>query len=232
MPSEFPRRPKIIKGALIKLSEEFLGPVPNIILFQFNPEKISRTISGLESKMGKKRSGEQTSAQPEDPGEKLSFSLEFDAADMLDEPETHPVAVISGVADRIAALELLLYPAGTGDIGQLATFSTGQGKTLPRKSVPIVLFVWGSGRIVPVRLTEFRVEEEAYSTTLYPIKATVTVTLQILTEKALTDIGRNKSTGEKLAIEAYKYTIAQKELLAKANLANSAESILGMIPFL
>lgn len=43
-----------------------------------------------------------------------------------------------------------------------------------------VLFVWGPGRIFPVRVKDFQVEEQAYSPLLYPIRARVTVGLEVL----------------------------------------------------
>ena len=232
MPSGYSRSPKILKGAFVKLSEEFLGPVPNIIVFQYNPEKIKRdlTPSSAESKSGG-RWGEETTAEPFDPGEKFDLTLELDATDALEEPEEHPVAVVSGVADRISALEVLLYPVGDSLLGEVVSSLFGSGDAVPRGSVPIVLFIWGPGRILPVRLTSFSVDEQAFSPTLYPIRASVTVGLQVLTDQTFKKLGRKLSASEELAITAYKYTRGQREVLARANLANSAESILGMLPF-
>jgi hypothetical protein len=154
----------------------------------------------------------------------------------LEEPEKHPIAVISGVADRIAALEVLLYPVAEPKLRKPATkqlAKNGKKQDVPKARVPIVLFVWGPGRILPVRLTGFRVEEQAYSPTLYPIRATVTVGLQVLTDQAepFAKPADKLSASEKLALAAYQYTRGQKQVLARANLANTAESILGVLPF-
>src|SRR5688500_2776916 len=115
--SEFPRRPKLLKGALIEFSERFLGPVPNVIVFQYNPETITRTLEvwtpGGATATANDTGGSQNisqTAQPHDPPESFNLVLELDAADALGDPGSHPVAFVSGVADRIAALELLLYP--------------------------------------------------------------------------------------------------------------------------
>ncbi len=231
MPSQFPGSPKILKGALIKLSEEFLGLVPNVIVFQYNPESLSRNLtpSLADVEKGGRWKAENT-AEPFDPGESFTLKLEFDAADALEEPESHPVAVISGVADRIAAVEMLLYPVGESLLGGALSLP-GSDKAIPRGSVPIVLFVWGPGRILPVRLTSFTVEEQAFSPTLYPIRATVTVGLTVLTDQALKKLGRKLTLGEEFAIKSYEFTRKQKEGLAIANLANSVESILEMLPF-
>ena len=254
--SEFPRRPKLLKGALIEFSERFLGPVPNVIVFQYNPETITRTLevwspgggTATANDTGGSQNISQT-AQPHDPPENFNLTLELDAADALEDPASHPVAFVSGVADRIAALELLLYPqeesllggllttVGSALGGAAGTAVTNLGnklggaspKPVPRGTVPVVLFVWGPGRILPVRLTSFSVEEQAYSPTLYPIRAKVTVGLRILTPRDFNSCKPKFS--EELAVAAFKYTRKQKQVLAAANTANSVESILGMLPF-
>ena len=45
MASDFPRSPQFLKGALVAFTSQFLGPIPNIIVFQYNPEKLSRTLT-------------------------------------------------------------------------------------------------------------------------------------------------------------------------------------------
>ncbi|MDL1963338.1 MAG: hypothetical protein LWW98_03195 [Deltaproteobacteria bacterium] len=232
MPNGYTRSPKLLKGAFVKLSEEFLGPVPDIIVFQYNPETIKRdlTPSSAESEFGG-RWGEETTAEPFDPGEKFDLTLEIDATDALEEPDKHPVAVVSGIADRISALEMLLYPVGDSLLGDLMPALFGSGDAVPRGSVPIVLFIWGPGRILPVRLTSFSVKEQAFSPSLYPIRASVTVGLQVLPDQVFKKLGRKLSASEEMAVAAYKFTRGQREVLARTNLANSAESILSMLPF-
>src|SRR5262249_26299974 len=160
--------------------------------------------------------------------------LELDAADALEEPARHPVAVVSGVADRIAAMEMLLYPPGEKILGGLLTGSLSllsgvQSVTVAKRTkVAIVLFFWGPGRIVPVRITTFSVDEQAFSPILYPIRAKVTLGLRILDPASLPD---DDDAVTKIARACYNFTRAQKEALALANIANSVESIMGMLPF-
>jgi hypothetical protein len=250
MSTGYSRSPKLLKGALIEFSERFIGPIPNVIIFQYNPEMMTRTLEvWSQSAGGESGAANNTShtAQPFDPPETFTLALELDAADALEKPESHPVAFISGVADRIAAMEMLLYPQGDSLLGGLLGSISGSlsvggasiggaiggaaGGVQPasRGTVPVVLFVWGPGRIVPVRLKTFTVEEQAYSPLLYPIRAKVNIGLQILTPKDFPTCHRKLS--EDLAITAFKFTRKQKEVLAAANLANSIESILGMLPF-
>jgi hypothetical protein len=127
---------------------------------------------------------------------------------------------------------MLLYPLGDSLLGGAFGSLFGNVDAVPRASVPIVLFVWGPGRVVPVRLKTFSVDEQAFNTLLYPIRATVTVGLQVLTDAAFAAVDKKEfAPAEELAVKAYKWTRKQKEVLARANLLNSAESILGMLPF-
>jgi hypothetical protein len=239
MANGYSKSPKLLKGALVELSEPFLGPVPNIIVFQYNPETMIREMKPWSPGAGSGGAGsgeqgqcsEESTAQPNDPCEKFTLTLELDATDALEEPESHPVAVISGVADRIAAIEMLLYPTSNGLVSKLFGSLGGLLDAVPRSEVPIVLFVWGPGRILPVRLTGFRVEEQAYSPTLYPIRASISVGLLVLTADSIRGVKKKLTATEQLAVTAYEFTKNQKELLARANLANSVESILGMLPF-
>ncbi len=250
MASGYSRSPKLLKGALIQFSAPLLIPIPNLIIFQYNPETMTRSFTpwvpparddqgATDPKLASSRS------QPFDPQESFNLALELDAADALEAPASHPVAVISGVADRIAAMEMLLYPTSESTLGGLlgslsASVSVSVGgvgfsasastvaTAAQRATVPIVLFFWGPGRIVPVRITSFSVDEQAFSPILYPIRAKVTIGLRVLDASAFED---DASAAAKIARTCYTFTRAQKEALALANLANSVESVMGMLPF-
>jgi len=255
----YSRSPKLLKGALIQFSAPMLIPIPNIIIFQYNPETMTRQLSPWVPAQRQvtyddqgnvkddKLSGEQLNqlSQPFDPQETFSLVLELDAADSLEAPATHPVALLAGVADRISAMEMLCYPPGPGALGGLLNVSVsvsigaggisasvGTADAVPRLDVPIVLFFWGPGRIVPVRITSFSVEEQQYSPLLYPVRAKVSIGLKVLDENHLLNIGSKTSDAAivEIAKACYKFTQAQKEALAMANLANSVESIIGMLP--
>jgi hypothetical protein len=253
MANGYTRSPKLLKGALIQFSAPMLIPIPNIIVFQYNPETMTRQLTPWSPAQRQRTynengtvsedtlSGEQLNqlSQPFDPQETFSLTLELDAADALEEPASHPIAVVAGVADRISAMELLCYPPGPGAIGGLLNVSinvsVGSGDlsasigtaadVVPRREVPIVLFFWGPGRIVPV-------DEQQYSPLLYPIRAKVTIGLKVLDENNLLNIRGDLSQSAivEVAKACYKFTQAQKEALAMANLVNSVESIIGMLP--
>ncbi|GIK29727.1 MAG: hypothetical protein IT298_09210 [Chloroflexi bacterium] len=269
MANGFSRSPVLLKGALIRFDAPLLIPIPNIIIFQYNPESLSRTLTIYDPSSasgGSSGSGETTAtteassasgrAQPTDPQESFTLRLILDASDALESPAAHPVAFVSGVADRIAALEMLLYPITEGvqllgsiggalsgaASGAAASLTGGaaspSGSEIPPRTVPVTLFVWGPGRIVPVRVTSFSVDEQSFSPMLYPVRASVSVGLTILHPSVFQrTTGAGDATTniplkpeEELAVAAYKFTMVQKQVLATANLLNSVESIINMLP--
>jgi hypothetical protein len=236
-----------MKGALIQFSAPMLIPIPNIIVFQYNPETLTRSFTpwapppATTTAQAPDQKQEEPRAQPYDPQETFNLTLDLDAADALEAPASHPIAVVSGVADRIAAMEMLLYPPADSALGGLlnvsVSVSIGSGgisasvgskiDSVPQKTVPVVLLFFGPGRIVPVRITSFSVDEQAFSPTLYPIRAKVTLGIKVLDANVFAS---DNSATAKIAKACYTFTLAQKDALATANMANSAESIMGMLP--
>jgi hypothetical protein len=260
----YSRTPMLLKGALIYFGAPMLIPIPNIIIFQYNPETMTRTLTPWQPPQrevtvdaaGAATRAELTNqqrfslSQPYDPAETFSLVLDLDATDALEHPETHPVAFVSGVADRIAAIEMLMYPPGDSLLGGLlgsvagsVSFSAGgmsagfeaggaAAADLSRKQVPIVLFFWGPGRIVPVRITSLSIEEQQFSPLLYPTRAKATLGVKVLDLDDLVRVSGDPASGAAVDIAkaCYSFTRGQKEVLATANLANSVESIIGMLP--
>ena len=251
MSTGYSRSPKLLKGAIVQFSAPMIVPIPNIIIFQYNPESLSRTLEPYHLPDTKATGPDKAvpdaagTTQPKPPVEKFTLALQLDASDALEVPELHPAAVITGVADRLAALEMLLYAADSSGLGFSLSISigsslggdsaahvggsvAGQSAPVPKAKSPTVLFVWGPGRIVPVKINTFSVEEQLSNPMLYPLRAKVSLGMEVLTEK---DFGENPDTIGKLAIACYNFTMTQKRVLALANVANSVESILGMLPF-
>jgi len=263
----YSRTPKLLKGALIYFGAPMLIPIPNIIVFQYNPESMTRTLTpwqplkAFKEKLDKQgnrlnqtefeayQEQRENLAQPYDPQESFSLVLEIDATDALEFPDSHPVAALTGIADRLAAIEMLMYPPGDSLLGGLlgsvaGSISVGAGgisigggaggavTKVERKEAPIVLFFWGPGRIVPVRITSLSIEEQQFSPLLYPLRAKATIGIRVLDLDDLVTVEGNPATGAAVEIAkgCYKFTRAQKEALALANLANAVESIIGMLP--
>jgi hypothetical protein len=225
MPSDFPRSPKFLKGALVAYESQFLGPIPNVIVFQYNPEQLSRTLAYRAappepSNVGGAREDVLRVQGP--PVETISLSVVLDAADQLAEPALHPHTVMHGLHPALAALELLLYPPSAQFLLNRTLAQAGTAQICPA-DVPLVLFIWGPSRVLPVRLTSFSVTEEAFDQMLNPIRARVELSMRVLTYMEL------KETS--LGYGAYLATQAQKEVLARLNLISSAEQMLGLLPF-
>ncbi|WP_419913168.1 hypothetical protein [Hoeflea sp.] len=245
MAADNPIAPKLVKGALVEMSERFLGPVPNVIIFRMNPSQVTRSFeawkpedAGDGEAEGRSQAAERTAsgAQPGDPTETISLSLILDATDALEMPESNPIQVVSGVADRLSALELLMFPQEDSLLGQLLTaaasafggsvnFSVAEAR---RGSVPITLFVWGINRIVPVRVTSFEVDEQEFSPILYPHRVKVSLGMRVLTQGELE--AHPNEIAREIAKISYTFTKKQREVWGAANLANTVESVLGMLP--
>src|SRR5215210_6226169 len=97
-----------LRGALIEYSGEFLGPIPNVVIFQFNPETLTRTIQIPPRSTGGSTSRETTQAG-EPSVEKITLKASFSAADEFGEGKA--LARVFGVGTRLAALEKMVHPA-------------------------------------------------------------------------------------------------------------------------
>lgn len=227
MPSDFPRTPKFLKGALVAYESPFLGPVPNVIVFQYNPESLSRALSqrAAPAEQESQQTGVARQATPRAPGppdETITLTIYLDAADQLAQPVSHPHTVMFGLHPTLAALELLLYPRLDNLLIAQALARAGTAQTNP-PNLPIVLFVWGKSRVVPVRLSSFAVREKAFDQELNPILAEVDLGMKVLTYMDL-----EQST---VGYTAYMVYQTQKEALARLNLINSVEQVIGLLPF-
>lgn len=235
----------VMKGALVEFMPTFLPiPLPNVIVFQYNPETMTHTWTQPEPAG---RSGVQAGnplAVQGMPGEAFSFTIAMDANDEIADGSapTAAIAKVSGVYSRLAALEMLLYPATKkgGLLGAVSAAVTsglglGGGKSGPNRKVPqavmpVTLFIWGPGRIVPVRVTALTITEKLYNSTLSPTHAEAQLSLRVLTPAELAAAAADDDVLSSLATVAYTYTLTLRQALALANLANAAESIIGMIP--
>jgi hypothetical protein len=84
-----------------------------------------------------------------------------------------------GIYPQLSALEMLVYPKSALVIANTALQALGTLETIPAMA-PFTLFVWGPKRVLPVRLTSFSIAEEAYDAKLNPIRAVVSLGLQVL----------------------------------------------------
>ncbi len=222
--------PYLLRGALIEYGLNLLGPIPNIVIFQFNPEKLIRTIQ-IPTRSNNSSDTEQNQAG-ERPVEKISFTAHFAAADQLN--TNNPLARMFGIGPRLAALEKMVYPKTNSNgllgavidaVGDLVSGGGNNNPTepIPRLQYPKILFIWGLKRVNPVIIESMRITELQYNNVLNPIQAEVEIDL------SLNNIDNN--TEDKIAKGAFHYSNLVKEEQAVLNLANTAEQIVDLIPF-
>jgi hypothetical protein len=128
-----------------------------------------------------------------------------------------------GIAPQLAALEALVNPSVAELLAVAAQTANGTLEVLPPEA-PLVLFIWSRSRVVPVRVTEFSITEEAFDQLLNPIRAKVELGLRTLTEKEL------KSAGHPFDTLALVNLIA-KEVLARSQAVSSVAEIAGSAHF-
>ncbi|HYQ36006.1 MAG TPA: hypothetical protein VER10_09070 [Mycobacterium sp.] len=228
-----------MRGALVEFMPTRLIPIPNVIVFQYNPESMSHAWTQPEPPAaGPNQTTTNPLAVKGNPGESFTFTLALDAADSIaDGKASGALAQVSGVYSRIAALEMLLYPGSATQGGLLGTVTAAVGsvfgaaksgkRSVPATTVNTVLFVWGPGRILPVRVTALTITEKLYDGLLNPTKAEVAITLRALTDD---ELRHDTDTLAGLANAANTYSQGLRQALAVANLVNAVESIVGMLP--
>jgi hypothetical protein len=171
--------PKLVKGGLVVLNAAS-GAIVRTITLQYNPDTLTRSyqVQGV----GGEGSGER--AQPfrlKGPAiESIKLEAEIDATDALEHPDQNANAVKYGIAPQLAVLEALVNPT-TAELQTLNSLSnSGTLEILPPEA-PLVLFVWSANRVVPVRVTEFSITEEAFDPSLNPTRAKVSLGLRVMT---------------------------------------------------
>ena len=215
MPSEFTRSPKLRKGALV--AYQFPELVPTIIVFQYNPEQMSRRLSGRTASGGGRGEAQRTDGPPE---ESISLTVEIDAADQLEAAE--PTTVAIGLHPTLAALEGLMYPSFPVVIANEALALIGSSAIFAEPA-PLALLIWGQHRVLPVRVNGVSITEQAFDTRLNPILAKVELDLKVMTYRDLDQTNPG--------YWVYMAAFTQKEVLAAGNSVANAGTIRGMLPF-
>ncbi len=174
--STFPGSPKLLRGGIV-LVDPGSGAVMRVIALQYNPDTLTRTLQpkGVTDSQDRSQALRLTGT----PVETIKIEAEIDATDQLEFPDQNPDAVQLGVAPQIAALETLLYPT-TGQLqANDALQSSGTLEITPVET-PLALFVWSKERVVPVRVTDLSVTEEAFDPKLNPMRAKLSLSLRVL----------------------------------------------------
>ena len=172
--------PRLVKGGLVLVDPDS-AEVRVTIALQYNPETLSRTLQVQAVGEAAERSEALRLKGP--PVETFKLDAEIDAADQLETGDA--VAGEHGILPQLAALETIIYPASATLQANDALARAGTLEIAPMQA-PLTLFVWSRSRIVPVRVTDFSITEEAFDTALNPIRAKVSLGLRVL---SVADLG-------------------------------------------
>lgn len=213
----FPRSPRILKGGLV-LIDPVSAAVQRILVLQYNPDSLSRTLQVQAVGEGADRSQALRLKGP--PVETLKLDAEIDATDQLELPDQgqNKVAVELGLHPQLAALETLVYPSSAQVLDNNRLAQSGTLEIAPMEA-PLTIFVWSKSRILPVRVTELSITEEAFDPNLNPIRAKVSLGMRVLN---VNDLGFSHKGGN--LFMAY---FQQKEQLA-AKIASGGFGALGI----
>ena len=197
--SWFPGSPRLTKGAIIGFDP--LNPVASVVIFQYNPESLSRTLKAQTSgKEGARTEALRLTGAPE---ETITLDVEIDATDQLEASDS--VAMGMGIYPQLSSLEMLLYPKSALVIANTAALALGTIEVIPIEG-PMTLFVWGRKRVLPVRLDNFGITEEAHDINLNPIRAKVSLAMRVLSYSDLPPM--HPGYGIYLAHQVVKETMA------------------------
>lgn len=170
--------PRLIKGGLVVLDAKS-GAVKRTIALQYNPDTLTRSyqVQGVGGEGGGERAMPFRLKGPAI--ETIKLDAEIDASDALERSDQNANAVAFGIGPQIAALEGLVNP-GADELQALGALSRQGVLEIVPPEAPLTLFIWSASRVVPVRVTDFSVTEEAFDVVLNPIRAKVSLGLRVL----------------------------------------------------
>jgi hypothetical protein len=214
----FSGSPKLLKGGIV-LVDPASGTVKRIITLQYNSDSLQRSFQI----QGAGNEGDRSEALrlKGPPVETIKLEAEIDATDQLEFPESNRNAVTLGIHPQLAALETIAYPASSALIENNGLAQAGTIEIVPMETA-LTLFVWSAQRILPVRITELSVTEEAFDPSLNPIRAKVSLGMRVL---SVDDLGFSHRGGSLFIA----YLRAKEQLVAKAPAASISSLGIGAI---
>ena len=231
----FANQPKILRGAFVEFG---ISLPPLIVVFQFNPQTISRSRNAYtnppETSEGRQplqnldfiqqvkqkpksliefRNGQTITVEQET----LNFDIRLDATDKLNDGDT--LTEQFGVTPQLSTLELMMLPKSQSLLGgAVSALLGGKPKNFAffdsDRDPPIILFIWGRKKILPVNITSMQIREEEFSTDLNTTRAIVSVSLEVIEGPNL----------------PFLYTKAAKEVMSALNLANIGDIANTVVP--
>ena len=174
--SSFPGSPQLLKGGIVLLNPDTGQPV-QIIVLQYNPDTLTRTlqVQGIGPEPGDRLEALRLKAPPL---ETIKLDAEIDATDQMEKAD--PTTTQLGIYPQLAALETIVYPSSRQLQANDSQSQMGTLEIAPMEA-PLALFVWSQVRVLPVRVTDFSITEEAFDPDLNPIRAKVSLGMRVLT---------------------------------------------------
>jgi hypothetical protein len=211
-----PNSPRLIKGGIVVI-DPATSQVLRIIPFQYNPDTLTRT---LQPQAAGAEGGDRLEALrlKGPPQETIKCDIEFDATEYLENPDKNSTVAEFGLFPALSALETLIYPTSDQLKENNTEMDSGALEITPAEA-PLSLFVFSKSRVLPVRLTEMSVTEEAFDTQLNPLRAKVSLGMRVLN---VNDVGFAHKGGN-----LYMIYHQQKETFATKN-QSSALGTLGI----
>jgi Contractile injection system tube protein len=205
-----PLSPRLVKGGIVTMDPD-TSVVMNVIALQYNPDSLSRTLQ-IQAVPGGTDGVRVDALRLRGPAiETIKVEAEMDAVDQLEFPSKFPLAAQYGLHPQLAQLEMLVNPTVETLLADDAMASAGTLEIIPLEQ-PVTLFVWGAMRVIPVRLTEFTITEEAFDPNLNPIRAKVSLGMRVL---SVDDLGFEHPGGRMfLTYLTNKETLASKAAAA------------------
>lgn len=212
-----PISPRLVRGGIVTMNPD-TSAVQTVIALQYNPDSLSRTLQ-IQAVPGGSDGTRVDALRLRGPAvETIKIEAELDATDQLEFPSQFPDAVQYGLHPQLAQLEMLINPTVETLVADDNMANAGTLEIIPLEQ-PLTLFVWSKNRVVPVRLTDFSITEEAFDTSLNPIRAKVSLGMRVLT---IDDLGFQHPGGH--LFMAY---LSNKEALA-AKAKSVALTVLGL----
>jgi hypothetical protein len=181
-----------VKGMLFEYG---LSVPPLALIFDFNPQQISRSRT-VTIKMGEapgNRTGydflspldtPRVAQGVEQAAESFSIDILLDATDKMNEGD--PIAAAFGVQPQIDTLRSMVEPKSQGPMG-LQTLAAragggggGGGRAFERQeTASVLIFAWGL-QLMPVFLTGVTQKEALHLPNLLPYRAEMGLTMQVI----------------------------------------------------
>jgi len=217
MASGSPISPRLVKGGIV-IMDPVTSTVKSVIALQYNPDSLTRTLQ-VQAVAGGQDGTRVDVLRLRGPAvETIKLDAELDATDQLEFPNQNPTAVQLGLHPQLAQLEMLINPTVETLRADDSLANSGTLEIIPLEQ-PLTLFVWSKNRVVPVRVTDFSVTEEAFDTRLNPIRAKVSLGLRVLN---VDDLGFSHPGGQ-----MYMTYLTNKQQLA-SQAASVGLTVLGL----